>query len=186
MPATLDRLRQEHRDIARLLDILDAELAEFDAAKAPDYEIMGAIADYFLGYPAACHHPKEDLVYRALVVRRPDCADTVGDIVAEHDRLGTMVKLFAQAVANVMRDAEVPRDAFDHVVRHFIGAQRQHIDLEEAGLFPLAAESLTEADWAEIDGQIADSEDPLFGAMPEERFAALRRDIEAWEESRFT
>lgn len=184
MAATLDRLHQEHKDLARLLDILEAELAEFDAAGAPDFDIMAAIADYFLRYPAACHHPKEDLVYRALVERRPDYAEKVGNIEAEHLSIAELVKLFAQAVANVMRDAEVSREAFDHVVRHFIKVQRAHIDKEEGGLFPLAGETLTEADWADIDQRIADEDDPLFGAMPEQRFLALREDIEEWEQMR--
>ncbi len=180
MVQTIDRLRQEHRDLAKLLDILESELAAFDAADTPDYQVMEAIADYFLGYPAACHHPKEDLVYRALVERRPDVATIVGNIEAEHLGIGELVKRFVLAVRNVMRDAEISRDAFDHVVRHFIEEQRKHIDLEEGQLFPLAVEALTDADWADIDGRIADRNDPLFGSMPEDRFAALRSDIEAW------
>jgi hemerythrin-like domain-containing protein len=186
MATTLDRLRQEHRDHGRLLDILEAELSAFDAAKAPDFEIMAAIADYFLGYPAACHHPKEDLVYRALLARRPDSAGAVDDIEAEHRANAERVRHFAEAVTNVMRDAEISREAFDHVVRQFVEAQRRHIDREETSLFPLAAEALNDEDWAAIDGRIADADDPLFGAMPEERFASLRRDIEEWESTRFT
>jgi len=184
MPETLDRLRQEHRDIAGLLDILEAELADFDAAASPDFDIISAIADYFSGYPEACHHPKEDRLYEALLVHRPDCAALVGDVVAEHRSLGNLVKQFADAVGNVMRDAEVSRVAFDHVVRQFIDAQRRHIDKEESGLFPLAANTLTEADWAAIDAQIADADDPLFGKMPEARFAGLRKNIAEWEAER--
>ena len=97
MSETLDRLHREHKDLARLLDILEAELARFYAAGAPDYEVMLAIADYFTDYPAACHHPKEDLVYEALVARRPDLADSVGDIVAEHVSIGGQVKQFVEA-----------------------------------------------------------------------------------------
>ena len=181
MSETLDQLRQEHKALARLLDILETELARFGNAQPPDYEIMRAIADYFLDYPAACHHPKEDLVYRALVERNPDIANTVGDVEAEHVSIAELVKLFAQAVNNITQDAEVSRDAFDHIVRHFVEQQRRHIDREEGQLFPLAAETLTAEDWAAIDGRIADREDPLFGAMPEARFATLREDIENWE-----
>lgn len=182
MSETLDRLHQEHKDLARLLDILEAELARFDAAGTPDYEVMLAIADYFTDYPAACHHPKEDLVYNALVARRPELADSIGDIVSEHVSLGNQVKQFADAVHNVLQDVNVSRDAFDHVVRNFVTQQRRHIDLEEGRFFPLAAETLSNTDWAEIDGRIADRDDPLFGNMPEERFAVLRQDIETWED----
>lgn len=184
MPATLDRLQKEHRDIATLLDILENELSSFDEAAAPDFEIMAAIADYFLGYPQAAHHPKEDLVYRALIRRQPDCAAAVGDIEAEHVSIGELAGLFAKAVNNVMQDAEVSREAFDHVVRRFIDAQRAHIDKEEGGLFRIAADALSDEDWAEIDKRIGDDDDPLFGAIPEERFATLRKDIVDWENER--
>ena len=182
MAETIDRLRQEHRDLARLLDILESQLAVFDAAGTPDYELMEAIADYFLDYPAVCHHPKEDLVYKALLVRKPDAESVVGDVEAEHVSIAELVKRFALAVRNVAHDAEISREAFLHVIRHFVEVQRKHIDREEGYLFPLAVETLTDADWMAIDGRIQDRNDPLFGAMPEERFATLRGDIEAWEE----
>lgn len=183
MAETLDRLLREHRDIETLLGVLEAELAAFDAARAPDYEVMAAIADYFLGYPATCHHPKEDVVYRALVEHRPECQATVGDIEHEHATLGEQVRQFADAVNNVMHDAEISRETFDHVVRQFIEAQRAHIAKEEEpeGLFAIAGRTLSDDDWAAIDARIADENDPLFGAMPEERFARLRRDIAEWE-----
>ncbi|MEK9661399.1 MAG: hemerythrin domain-containing protein, partial [Alphaproteobacteria bacterium] len=114
MPATLERLQQEHRDVAKLLDILENELAAFDNAATPDFEIMAAIADYFLGYPATAHHPKEDLVYRILVERWPDRVNAVGDIEAEHGTIAELVRIFAQAVTNVMHDAEISREAFSH------------------------------------------------------------------------
>lgn len=181
MAETVDRLRAEHRSLAKLLDILESELAAFDAAGSPDYERMAAIADYFLEYPAACHHPKEDAVYRVLVERSPEVAGTVGDIEAEHVSIGELVKLFAQAVRNVTQDVVVPRETFDHIVRHFIDEQRKHIDVEEGQLFPLALEVLTADDWTTVDGRVGDQNDPLFGDLPEERFAELRSDIEAWE-----
>ena len=38
-------------------------------------------------------------------------------------------------------------------------------------------EALGPEDWAEIDAQVSDREDPLFGAKVEKRFAALRQEI---------
>ncbi len=38
-------------------------------------------------------------------------------------------------------------------------------------------EALGPEDWAEIDAQVSDREDPLFGAKVERRFVALREEI---------
>ncbi len=49
--------------------------------------------------------------------------------------------------------------------------------MEETAFFPAAPKALGPEDWAEIDAQVSDREDPLFGAKVERRFAALREGI---------
>ena len=56
----VDTLREEHRNIARLLRALEHQVAIFSNADAPDYDVIVGVADYFLDYPDRCHHPKED------------------------------------------------------------------------------------------------------------------------------
>ncbi len=63
MVAVLRVLRQEHADLARLLDMVEAQLG---GDGAPDFELLTGILDYFLTYPDQYHHPKEDLIYRTL------------------------------------------------------------------------------------------------------------------------
>lgn len=43
---------------------------------------------------------------------------------------------------------------------------------------PRAAQQLTEEDWAEVATTVPDSPDPLFGENIQERFAALRKQLE--------
>ena len=49
----------------------------------------------------------------------------------------------------------------------------RHIDREEKLFFPAALGSLTAKDWAEIDAQVTDHQDPLFGDKVGRRFRAL-------------
>jgi hemerythrin-like domain-containing protein len=62
----LRRLREEHRNIARVLKALEHQLAIFDHGEQPDYDVLVAAAEYFTGFPDRCHHPKEDLIFRNL------------------------------------------------------------------------------------------------------------------------
>ena len=62
----IDFLRQEHRNIEKLLLILERELSVFDRGERPDYQVIHAIIAYFLVYPDAYHHPQEDMVFEKL------------------------------------------------------------------------------------------------------------------------
>jgi len=178
----IDRLQREHRNIAKLLDALEHQLAVFDTAETPDYDVLAGIGDYFTAFPDRCHHPKEDLILRKLRERDPEAVEIVGDLEAEHERIATLARHFQEAVQNVLGEAEVSRDAFDAVARHFIKDQRRHLQMEEERFFPLALEKLTAEDWAEIDARITDEKDPVFGADTSAEFAALRNELLSWEE----
>ena len=50
MTQIVDRLRQEHAQMAVLLDVLERQLAVFKAGETPDYGTIHSILDYFLTY----------------------------------------------------------------------------------------------------------------------------------------
>ncbi len=144
--------------------------------------MIAAVADYLVGFPDRCHHPREDLVYRKMCVRDPTLAGTMADLEAEHQKISVLVRQFQEAVQNVLQEVEVSRSAFDEVVHHFVREQRRHMQMEEERFFPLALQILTPDDWVEIDERITREEDPVFGGEVSQEFAALRNDILKWEE----
>jgi hemerythrin-like domain-containing protein len=181
MSEVMTQLREEHRNIAKLLRALEHQLAIFDTAERPDYDVLAAIADYFVGFPDRCHHPKEDLIYRKMRERDPTLAQTMTDLEAEHEEISALARHFQEAVQNVLQGAEIPRSAFDEVAHHFVRDQRCHMQMEEERFFPLALQILTPDDWAEIDGRVTREEDPIFGGKVSREFAALRDNIFKWE-----
>ncbi len=56
-------------------------------------------------------------------------------------------------------------------------ASGRHLVTEEESFFPLALRVLGPEHWAEIDAQVTDREDSLFGGAGEERFHALHEII---------
>lgn len=177
----LGRLHAEHRNIARLLGALEYQLAIFDRGERPDYDVLAAAADYFTEFPDRCHHPKEDLVFRAIERKDPEAARSIGDLEREHERIAELAGHFREAVRNVLDEVEVPRQAFDAVLRHFIRDQRRHMEMEEERFFPLAQRVLGPEDWAEIERLASREDDPLFGAQVSQPFEALLRTILTWE-----
>jgi hemerythrin-like domain-containing protein len=66
MVEIIEILREKHRNIEKLLRVMEQELSVFDRGERPDYEIFGAIIEFFKKYPDSCHHPKEDIITRNL------------------------------------------------------------------------------------------------------------------------
>jgi hemerythrin-like domain-containing protein len=181
MAALIHVLRREHENIAKLLDVLGRELAACDAGEQPDYEIIEAIASYFVGFPDQCHHPKEDLILEKMKGYEHGWGRAIVDLEAEHRDLWRLARVISQAVRNVLNEAEVPRLAFHHVVANFVDQQRRHMKFEEEVLFPAALEVLSPIDWAEIERQAGEASDPLFGNGINSEFEDLRLRVLAWE-----
>lgn len=182
MTRLIDVLREEHRNIEKLLGVLEQELGVFDRRERPDYETLQAVVDYFAEYPARCHHPKEDMIVDVLKMRDPAAARAVGDIESDHRQEEERLRRLAHTIENVRSGGELPREAVDEVVRDFVAHERRHIEAEERALFPAAIKVLRPADWARIDARMSDARDPLFNGTVEQKFRALADKILQWEQ----
>lgn len=184
MTELIQALRREHNNIARLLDVLERELAAFDNALEPDYELVEAIAEYFVGFPDRCHHPREDLILDRMREYDPAWSRATVDLEAEHRNLSQRAHAFLEAVRNVINEAEVPRSAFHNRVVAFIDQQRQHMDFEEKVFFPAAIETLGAEDWTQIDHRTGEVSDSLFGDAVSSQFEDLRQRVLDWDAER--
>ncbi|HZZ21921.1 MAG TPA: hemerythrin domain-containing protein [Roseiarcus sp.] len=173
----IERLSREHRNIEKLLAILERELEIFDRGDRPDYEVIHAIIGYFKVYPEIHHHPQEDLIFAKLGIRDPAAAAKVGDLVREHQKGAERLHRVAQAVDSVLADRANLRQYVDIIVRDFIEHERRHIMMEDRDFFPAALKALEPQDWTEIASALTRHRDPLFSDVAEEGFDMLRAHI---------
>jgi hemerythrin-like domain-containing protein len=173
----IEILRQEHRNIEKLLLVLERELNVFARGDRPDYEVVHAIIAYFQVYPDAYHHPLEDEVFEKLKVRDSAAAAKIGDLAADHRRGAERLRRVAEAVENVLADRELLRQTVNDIIRDFIEQERRHMAMEERNFFPAAIKALQLQDWAEIASIMTDQSDPLFNEVVEEKFDVVRRHI---------
>ncbi len=181
MSPLIQVLRQEHKNIARLLDALEHQVELSVAGKRPDYDLLQDIATYFCDYPDRCHHPKEDAVFRQLQARHPEAAKQIGDLAREHRDTGARVRRFRDNIQALFRDQVMPLATLVNAARSFIDAERQHMRMEEAVFFPAAESALSEEDWHVIGSGMSREHDPLFGTTVEKQFATLLQRLLAWE-----
>ena len=181
MAKILDELRDDHRNLARLLDLLARELNTFKEGGRPDYDLVENILEYCLHYPDLCHHPKEDLIFEKLQARDPATAKIIGNLKLEHEKLSTLTWRFSSAVRNVLDDETLPRDWFLDVANDYLSFSRNHMQMEEVLFFPAARKTLAPEDWAELDDAWETVEDPLFGEETQKKYEGLYQEIMDWE-----
>lgn len=178
MPKVLRQLRKEHAEIAKLLDLLDRQLGVFAAGERPDYDLVRKVIEYFLDYPDAVHHPKEDLIYRRLAERDEELAKAVGNLEGEHEALAAKTHALGGLLREILAEELIDRTRMREMTADFVRAYRGHMRREEEQIFPAAEKCLSAEDWAAIDAHAKKRSDPLFGARVAERYRSLRDDIE--------
>jgi len=176
----VETLREEHRNIGRLLRVLERQVDIFAAGERPDYEVVVGVADYFLDFPEHCHHPKEDAVIARIAAKHPDRVAALGPILDEHQALSRHAGRFRELVTALLGETDIPRAEVVDAARRFIDAQWTHMRHEEQGLLPLADLLLDAADWTAIDDRLGRRRDPLFSDEAQARFRKLGEQLLAW------
>jgi hemerythrin-like domain-containing protein len=173
----IERLSREHRNIEKLLAVLERELEVFGRGDRPDYQVIRATISYFKVYPTVYHHPHEDLVLAKLRIRDPAAAAKIGDLDREHQEGAERLRRVAQAVDSMLADQGIHRQDVDAIVREFIEHERRHVMMEDRDFFPAALKALEPQDWTEIASTLTEHRDPLFSDVAEEGFDMLRAHI---------
>lgn len=177
MPAILDHLQIDHRNMRQLLRILEEEIDAYNTRGSGDFDLMKQILEYTLHYPNLIHHPREEALFRRLQERDPVSKGMVGDLTKEHEELARLTHRFAAALHNVAHDVELPRALFTKVADEYITRSREHMDTEEHKFFPRLVAVFRDEDWEDFGNLATRGYDPLFGSSIEGYYKNLHQRI---------
>jgi hemerythrin-like domain-containing protein len=131
----LTELRDDHRNMSRVLDVLEGAIDSARSGNDPDMVLIDEIMRYMTVYPDAVHHPKEDVVYAALKSSRPDLADGLDDVPADHREIAALGAQLRDDVDAIIAGAAVRRDRFIDDASQYASRLRNHMHWEEQDLF---------------------------------------------------
>lgn len=177
-------LRSDHRNMALLLDALDAEIDKLAASGEPDYGLVRDIMLYVTEYPDIVHHPKEDIVYRHLKSLRPDIHTSLARVEADHKYIEDWGLTLKHDIAALSEGADTGHDELVVELRQYMEQLREHMYWEETELFSLADELQHYGDWSEVVLANNEVSDPLFGSPVERKYRSLLTSIQqrvVWE-----
>jgi hemerythrin-like domain-containing protein len=169
----LDKLKRDHVNLKRLLDLLSQELDAFFAGEESNFDLKIELLDYIEHYAEQVHHPTEDLIYLAALPKLEQGEALLQRLSREHGNLVGAARRFRETLEGIVQGEVMSRDEVETRGREFVALQRQHIDLEEHEVFPLLEHALTEAQWSEIAAKAPKDEDPIFSWQDYNRFRSL-------------
>ncbi|MBT8068031.1 MAG: hemerythrin domain-containing protein [Gammaproteobacteria bacterium] len=169
----MKELREDHRNMAIVLSLLEDAVEEASAGDDPDFELVEEIMRYMTVYPDAVHHPKEDIVYGQLRSKRPDLADGLDDVPGDHADIAALGSNLRDEVEAIVAGAAVRRDKFIEDAGRYVERLRNHMSWEERDLFS-RIDKMIEADPQEFDVEAFDHiKDPVFELEVEAGFRRL-------------
>lgn len=166
-------LRQDHRNMALLLDIVERESECIYKESAPDFELLHDVMTYMAVYPDAVHHLKEDRIYMELMAVRPDLTSGFHRISQDHRSIAEQSVKLRNAFASVESGVVIPRKMLVADALRYVNALRSHMQWEEIDLFRRCAEMASDGHRFVVDHRLQSVHDPLFGKSVAERFARL-------------
>ena len=169
----MDELRLDHRNMAIVLSIMDGLVEEMEGGKDPDFELLEEIMRYMTIYPDAVHHPKEDVMYEKLRVKRPDLAEDLDHVPDDHRdiaRLGTVLRSEVEAInaGCAVRRQKMIEDTAAYITR-----LRDHMQWEEEDLFSRIDLMLSAEPYTVDITRIEQIKDPVFELEVEAGFRRL-------------
>ena len=169
----LRELREDHRNMAIVLDLLEAAAKKAYKGEDPDFELVAEIMRYMTVYPDAVHHPKEDIIYARLREEREDLADGLEDVTSDHEMIATLGGRLRDDVEAVVAGAALRRDLFIDDATRYVKHLRAHMTWEEDDLFE-RVELMLDAEPLDFDvSEYEHIKDPVFELEIEAGFKRL-------------
>ncbi|HPR08291.1 MAG TPA: hemerythrin domain-containing protein [Denitromonas sp.] len=169
--------KAEHANFGRLLDLIDSQIAIFHDGERPDYELMLEVMHYMTTYPDLYHHRREDLAFEVVFARDPAHAAVADELAAQHVRIAHSGAKLVQDLGAIIDGVVLPRAAVEADAAEYSRFMRQHMQHEEADIFPAVERLLDAKDWLLIDSKIHFISDPIFGDAVAKRYTSLHQQI---------
>lgn len=177
MSNAVEQIHQDHVNVSRILDLIEAEIDSARKERMPNLELLEDAMRYMINYSDMVHHPKEDAMFAKLAENEPDVADQADVLREEHETLARLSSEFLEIVKAAEYGEFVLRQQVIERGAEYVDTLRSHMDAEEVGLLKRARASLSARDLEEIDAAYASMRDPLMEDSLKEEYSALYRSL---------
>ncbi|MEP4547522.1 MAG: hemerythrin domain-containing protein [Saccharospirillum sp.] len=181
MTKLYDQLKEDHRNLVKVLDVLKRQIALYDTreeegAEKPDSALILDIMDYIQHYPDRFHHPLEEACFDYLDEQNRGDAAARDAIRAEHKELEHSSSKVRTRLNAINLGEAVPLDKLHQTLDQFHTLQLDHLKREEKTVFR-DIKALDDAASAIILDRVEHRHDPLFAEVANQQFNELIRQL---------
>ncbi|MGH8307711.1 MAG: hemerythrin domain-containing protein, partial [Gammaproteobacteria bacterium] len=146
----IDKLRQEHANMRRVLMLLRMQLDLLEQRSTPDYVLMVNALYYMRKFPSVVHHPKEDLIFQKLLEAGAPLWQEVERLRQQHQDIYALEDWLIELALEVQAGKRAHAAKLLELGRHYLDSQAKHVETEERILFPQALKRLKLRDWKAV------------------------------------
>lgn len=163
MSVILEKLHEDHKNFSRLLVFLETQLSLLENCESSDISTMVEAIEYMKNYPDLIHHPLENIVFQYYLDHYDSANADILGLIHEHDEMPELTNNLLAILESILADVPQERKVLCSNLETYISVQKEHMNNEEAKIYPLLNSALDEKDWKNIDSELTEVEDPLFG-----------------------
>jgi len=176
----IDVLMDEHRVIERVLDALERAAGRLQRGESVRPGFFLDAAEFAAGFADGCHHRKEEgvLFQEMEAYGEPARGGVIEALVHEHVEGRAYTRELRNAATALERGDEAAAKRIVAAARGYAALLREHIEKEDEGVFPMAAQMIPESEHERVLARFADVERHDTGPGVHERFVELARRLE--------
>jgi acetyl esterase/lipase/hemerythrin-like domain-containing protein len=178
LPDIIDTLYSEHRYIHSLLDTVEQQAGRLVPGKIADYRLLLDIVDYLTHYPDKYHHPREDLLFDALLRSDKKFRKQLQRLNREHETLRKYNGQLFDELSGIVAGRRVSQSELQATLDRYLTGYRKHMEFESTEIFPLGKGSLTAAELSKLSAKTRYIDDPIFGGSVEQQYSRLARNLQ--------
>ena len=177
MKNILNKLHDDHINFIKLLTYLEKQYHLLEDCERSE---LGTVLDaimYMKEYPDYIHHPLENIVFKYYLDHYEEAHEKITELLLEHEEMPLLTNKLIDMLQGALAGRPQLRDELCRYLEKYIAIQKEHMNEEEAHVYPILNSTLNENDWNNIDNKLAHVEDPLFGEKVKKSYQGLIQQI---------
>jgi hemerythrin-like domain-containing protein len=176
-----DELRNDHRIIERVLQVLRVLIERARDGQGFESESFGRAVEFFRLFADACHHAKEeDLLFPVLEARGiPRQGGPIGVMLEEHRQARRLTEAMATALTDLASDEQGAKERFLSAAGDYQALLAHHIFKEDNVLFRIGDQVLSESDQKSLSLEFCDVRCRAFDGKTREQLEVIADELES-------
>lgn len=173
-----EALKEEHKVIEKVLQVLERSARRLEAGDRVGPEIFDGTLDFLKNFADRCHHYKEEeVLFPALEAKGlPREGGPTGVMLHEHEEGRGLIRAMGEALGGYKRGDVKATKALAQAAKRYTILLREHIPKENDILYPMADEALRGEDGRLME-RFERVEEERMGEGAHERYHALVEEL---------